>query len=480
MSDQGVEGLATAVNLAGSITATSRAQVTGRLAFNIAGRITATSRASGSNVFNIAGRITANSRALISGTFSVTTYVNLGGTITANSRARFSGSYRLFLYGQIQASAAARATFLAVRLAGHITAVAQAGASMPPQLAGLIHAQSVARFQRPLFPTGPGSFLGLTGRISASAAARIQLPNIYPIRLQLSGSIYGNSSAQLATAPYYTLRLSGKITSTSMAGGLAGPWQPYLVGIIKAAAQTFFAIAEVQQPLPPYPPPFLTHVTDDYLNFITSEHNQRPKYLATVGISVDPLVQDQQLVAGIAGLFDLDYSVGEQEDFTGQWIGKSRWIELPNVFFSWDTEGVGWNQGNWKGPADAGTVLERLDDYHYRLLLYATVIANHWDGSIPNAYAAWDTLFQYTGLKVIIQDYGNMTMLYGLLSTTELDAVLVSMFLSGQMDLRPEGVELRAYALQPTPGVPFFSWDSTSDSVHGWDTGSWGIMQPPE
>jgi uncharacterized protein DUF2612 len=478
MADQGVVGLATTVNLAGSITAAGRARVSGSNAFNIAGRITANSRARGSNAYNIAGRITANSRARINGTFTVTTYVNLGGTIAATVRARFSGTYRLFLYGQIQASAAAKATF-PVRLAGRITAVAQLGSSMPPQLAGRIHAQSVARFQRPLFPTGPGSFLGLIGRISASAATRAQLPNIYPLRYQLSGSIYANSGAQLGTGPYYTLLLSGRVTSTSMASGLAGPWQ-LIVGIIKAAAQTFFAIAEVQQPLPPYPLPFLTHVTGDYLDLITSEHNQQPKYLGTVGISVDPLVQEQQLAAGIAGLFDLDYSVGEQEDFTGQWIGKSRWMPLPNVFFSWDTEGVGWNQGNWKGPADAATTLERLDDYHYRLLLYATVIANHWDGSIPNAYAAWDTLFQYTGLKVIIQDYGNMTMLYGLLSTTELDAVLVSMFLSGQMDLRPEGVELRAYALQPTPGAPFFSWDSISDSVHGWDTGSWGIMKPPQ
>jgi hypothetical protein len=72
-----------------------------------------------------------------------------------------------------------------------------------------------------------------------------------------------------------------------------------------------------------------------------------------------------------------------------------------------------------------------------------------------------------------------MTMLYGLLSTGILDNVLLNLFLTGQMDLRPEGVELRAYALQPEPGEPFFAWDAASDSVQGWNSGYWGIMVPP-
>jgi hypothetical protein len=41
----------------------------------------------------------------------------------------------------------------------------------------------------------------------------------------------------------------------------------------------------------------------------------------------------------------------------------------------------------------------------------ATIIANHWDGSVPAAYEAWDTLFHWTGLKVVIQDYGDMSMM---------------------------------------------------------------------
>lgn len=317
----------------------------------------------------------------------------------------------------------------------------------------------------------------VSGRITARSSAGLGLGALSPNPIALSGSITARSSAGLGPGQL-SISLSGQITATSALAGLAGP-RIYIAGRISAATFATLALAEIVEPLPPYPPPFPTYQVADYLDRITSEHNQRPRYMATVGMTIDPVVEDQQLVAGLAGLFDLDYAVGEQEDFTGQWIGKSRWIELPNVFFSWDVEGLGWNQANWKGPADSDTALEELDDYHYRLLLYATVIANHWDGSIPAAYEAWDTLFAYTGLKVIIQDSGNMTMLYGLLSTSAPDVVLLSLFVTGQMDLRPEGVELRAYALQPEPGVPFFAWDSASDSVLGWDGGYWGIMQPP-
>jgi hypothetical protein len=461
MSDETVTGLTT-VNLAGRITAGARASVAqAQRVFILAGRISAASKAGaqGKPFIILAGHITASSRTIAQATLSRTT-LTLAGQITAAAQINVS-----------------RALF-PLTLAGRITARSTTrGGGFIPYLAGRIHAQSTAQAQRPLFPTG--NYLGLAGQISARSHAWLRRPDIYPLSVGFSGNIFSSSAAQLAQGPFFKLNLAGRIGSTAMLAGLAAPWQPILVGQITAAARAFFAIAEIQQPLPPYPPPFLTFNTVDYLNRITSEHNQKPKYYTTVGVSVDPVVQDQQLVAGVAGLFDLDYCVGQQEDFTGQWIGKSRWIELPAVFFSWDEEGIGWNQGNWKGPADAATTLERLDDYHFRLLLYATIIANHWNGSIPAAYQAWDTLFQYTGIKVLIQDYGNMTMLYGILSTEELDAVLVSLFLSGQMDLRPEGVELLAYALQPQPGAPFFAWDAASDAVSGWDTGQWAVMHLP-
>jgi hypothetical protein len=434
-----------AVSLAGTITATSAASIRTVVRMTLAGRITAHAHLVGRTAPTyLVGRITAQGKAQVQ-----RPVLNVAGTTLQ------------LLYGNAVSSVQARFQ----------------SPAFTSSLSGRITVQATARSAPPLITTAP--LVTLTGRITATLRASLNRAKLTPEPLNLSGSIYANSVAQLGTGPYYVTNLAGWTQSGTTLVGTAGPWQPYLIGSITASAQMFLGIAEIQPPLPPYPPPFLTFTTLDYLDRITSEHNQKPKYVATVALTADAVVQDQQLVAGIAGLFDLDYCIGEQEDFTGQWIGKSRWIELPATFFSWDTEGAGWNQANWKGPADASSNIERLDDYHYRLLLYANIIANHWNGSIPQAYDAWDTLFHYIGLQVIIQDYGNMTMLYGLLSTQRLDAVLVSLFLTGQMDLRPEGVELIAYALQPEPGVPFFAWDATSDSVKGWDQGDWAIMLPP-
>jgi hypothetical protein len=434
-----------AVSLAGTITATSAASVRVTARVLLAGRITAHGHITGRTAPTyLIGRITAQTKIQIQ-----KPVLNAAGTTLQ------------LLYGNAVSAAQAR-----FRLPSYTSS-----------LSGRITIQGKLWSQPPLITTAP--LITLTGRITATTRAFINRAKLTPEPLNLLGSIYANSVAQLSTGPYYVTNLAGWTRSNLTLGGIAGPWQPYLIGNITAALQSFLGIAEIQVPLPPYPPPFLTFTTLDYLDHITSEHNQKQKYVDTVALTADAVVQDQQLVASVAGLFDLDYCVGEQEDFTGQWIGKSRWIELPTVFFSWDTEGAGWNQANWKGPADSDNSIERLDDYHYRLLLYANIIANHWDGSIPQAYEAWDTLFHYIGLQVLIQDYGNMTMLYGLLSTQRLDAVLVSLFLTGQMDLRPEGVELLAYALQPQPGVRFFAWDAVSDSVDGWDQGYWPIMQPP-
>jgi len=404
----------------------------------------------------------------------------LTGRITGQAKLRFYTN-RAYLGGNITAQAKPFSPPLiwGPPIYGRITGQARLGLS-PPQFRLSLAGRITGRSQLGLLPYTPQPpfAVSLAGRIGAQTQLRVRV-RMTPELAFLSGRITGQAQTGLASGSYTAL-LAGRITAaTLIQSRRVMPWYPVLEGRITSRTQLLFGPLELIEPLPPYPDPFLTFSTLDYLNRVTSEHNQRPRYMATVAMSVDGMITDQQLMAGYPGLFDLDYSVGQQEDFTGQWIGKSRWIELPALYFSWDEEGIGWNQANWKGPMDADNAMQRLDDYHYRLLLYAQIIANHWNGSIPQAYEAWDTLFQYTGLKVVIQDYGNMTMLYGLLSSATPDMVLLTLFTTGQMDLRPEGVELRAYALQPTPGQPFFAWDASSDSVHGWDAGYWGLMLPP-
>src|ERR1039458_1627914 len=132
-----------------------------------------------------------------------------------------------------------------------------------------------------------------------------------------------------------------------------------------------------------------------YLRLVTSEHIDKPNFIATLTAVLQPLADVQVRLAGMPGIFDLDVAVGDQEDKTGQWVGISRELQEPltGVYFSLDTVGLGFDQGTWKGPFDPSTYLTALPDDAYRLLLRAKILNNKWDGTIPGAYAAWAELF---------------------------------------------------------------------------------------
>ena len=152
-------------------------------------------------------------------------------------------------------------------------------------------------------------------------------------------------------------------------------------------------------------------VLEYLLALITSSHNQMPRYMETVALSVKLYAELVALARGLIGLFDLDTAVGQQLDFTGQWIGLTRFVDiLLDVWFSFDIEGLGFDQGKWQTPYEALTQAVELGDDTYRQLLKARVVANHWDGTIPHAEYVWDTLFlgaeggMDTGFKVVLQD----------------------------------------------------------------------------
>jgi hypothetical protein len=144
-----------------------------------------------------------------------------------------------------------------------------------------------------------------------------------------------------------------------------------------------------------------------YVQYITSEH-RRPLFTAAVDALAHGPSHITSLLQQYTYLFDLDSAVGEQLDMVGEWVGHSRYIltPLPNVYFCWDNliEGVdgvldpagdvGWDEGVWYEPYQPTTGYAILDDDHYRTLLRAKIVANYWDGTVPGAYEAWNTLFQ--------------------------------------------------------------------------------------
>ena len=216
-----------------------------------------------------------------------------------------------------------------------------------------------------------------------------------------------------------------------------------------------------------------------YLGLVTSEHRNRPRFMATVAAVTDPLCGLQELLETMRAAFDVDSAVGGQLDRTGEWIGRSRHLrlELDDVYFEWGREAVGWARGSWKGLYDPETGMVHLPDETYRLLLKAKIGANRWDGTVPGAYAVWESAFADTGSLILMQDNQDMSVVIGL-AGTPLDAVMRNLLLQGYLPLKPEGVRVAWYAVAPERG-PLLGWNCETGGLSGWGKGIWPVRLEP-
>jgi len=213
-----------------------------------------------------------------------------------------------------------------------------------------------------------------------------------------------------------------------------------------------------------------------YLNLITTEHADKYKFAGTVLASVQPFVDITATLNSMTGLYDLDNAVGEQLDVVGQWVGVTRYVSTPltGVYFSLDTAGLGLDQGLIWSSGEPLTGLTALPDDIYKLLIRAKIVANHWDGSIPNAYEIWNTLLAPQGYQIIIQDNGDMTMTLGLVSEI-VNPTFFQLFIGGYLDLKPSGVQIAGY-ITPSVQAPFFGLDVENSAISGLDVGAFAIF----
>lgn len=211
----------------------------------------------------------------------------------------------------------------------------------------------------------------------------------------------------------------------------------------------------------------------DYQNIITSEHNQKPKYMAMVTNAATTFVYLQSLLQMMIDIFDLDkMPVGDQLDILGIWAGVSRNVSIPiaGIYFSWDDQvSNGWDYGSWP-PNNVPATITSLPDDAYLTLIRAKIAANNWDGTIDGAYAIWESIFPTT--EILIQDNQNMTYAMAIVGAV-VDSLTLALLTGGYLPLRPEGVMITEYLVAVDTG-PAFAWDvPASPLLDGWDSGSW-------
>ncbi|MBN6728803.1 DUF2612 domain-containing protein [Burkholderia multivorans] len=212
----------------------------------------------------------------------------------------------------------------------------------------------------------------------------------------------------------------------------------------------------------------------EYTALITSEHRDKPRFMAVVGALVQPLVDQMNVLQSMPSKFDLDNAVGVQLDDVGLWVGVSRKIRTPltSIYFSFDIDGLGFDQGTWKGPFDPDTGLTVLDDDTYRLVIRAKIGANRWDGTLESSAAILNIIFG-ADTHVFIEDHQDMSMTIGIAGKVP-SAVFLALLAGGYIPLKPEGVRVAYTLVTSVDGSPLFGFDVNNQYIAGFDTGVWG------
>ena len=215
-----------------------------------------------------------------------------------------------------------------------------------------------------------------------------------------------------------------------------------------------------------------------YTDLVTMEHRDKPNFMDMVCYSTQAFADNQLKYKDRFVLaYDVDNAVGNQLDVVGQWVGIHRRLLQPieNVFFSFDTVGLGFDQGVWLGPYDTAAGVTYLPDDFYRLLIKMKIVNNHWDGTKEGAYEIMNTVFNTLGYNFFIEDHGDLSISLGLLGPNYPVPLVFALFTSGKFNVKPAGIRIREYKYQSNVGK-VFSFDLETDLFGGFDDSSWAIL----
>lgn len=178
-----------------------------------------------------------------------------------------------------------------------------------------------------------------------------------------------------------------------------------------------------------------------YLGLFTSEYRTKPKFIAFAAKAWQPIDDLTNCLSFLTGTFDLSVAQGVQLDICGQIVGVKRTVPFQ----------------------PSNSVSPILDDATYRLLLYATIAKNTWDGKLVSLYPIWKSLFP--GGRLVINDNQNMTAT--VILSGSFTSIIQDLITNGFIVPRPEGV-LYDYTYSD---LPIFGADLNNAFIAGADLG---------
>ncbi len=217
-----------------------------------------------------------------------------------------------------------------------------------------------------------------------------------------------------------------------------------------------------------------------YTDLITNYHDGKPKFVSHIDLSTRPLIDASGAIASLITAFDIDTAVGDQLDILGQWIGRTRVVGTPisGIYFSLDTDGIGFDEGVWQGPFDPDEGFTNLSDDVYRMVLKTKIAINHWDGSNGSLPAILDTALMGSGCRMEIVDNQDMTISLLFFAENGINAVskeIIAVVKMGYLTVKAAGVYSGGNIITPSAGNKLFGFDTENDYLSGFDVGSWGV-----
>lgn len=219
-----------------------------------------------------------------------------------------------------------------------------------------------------------------------------------------------------------------------------------------------------------------------YTDLITNYHAGKPRFVAHVDLSTRPLTDASTALQELITAFDIDSAVGAQLDILGEWIGRTRIVSQPisGVYFSFDTDGLGWDQGIWQGPYDPDAGYTSLSDDTYRIVLKAKIAINNWNGQNDTLPPILDTALNGSGLKMQIVDNQDMTISVWVFPEEDISLVsleLIAAIRQGYLTVKAAGVwagDIQTPSIEtPSVGNRFFGFDMDNEYIAGFDDGAW-------
>lgn len=219
-----------------------------------------------------------------------------------------------------------------------------------------------------------------------------------------------------------------------------------------------------------------------YTDLITNYHSQKPLFVNHIDLITRPLTDASNVMTSLITEFDIDEAIGVQLDTLGKWIGRTRVVSQPisGVYFSFDTDGLGFDQGVWQGPYDPDAGFTNLSDETYRIVLKAKIAINHWNGTNETLPAILDTALAGSGLTMQIVDNQDMTISVWVFPETDISNVsleLIAAIRQGYLTVKAAGVwagDIQTPSIEtPSVGNKFFGFDMDNEYIAGFDTGAW-------